>query len=176
MEPCFGVKTPSGSNVNNLRNRIIAERGGKLEGSPLSRPDRRRQPNTYRRLYRLNLASINSLLPPRFLDQVSHRLHCSNYPELPPGIDADGLGVIWKPFPNEIRKNPPVIIFLVRAAQGQKYKPQGIGPKHHTPPRDSWCAGWLLLAVCLRQCHTIRRVDWGFAFAREGITKHVIET
>ena len=45
--------------------------------------------------------------------------------------------------------------------------------KHHTPPGDSWCAGWLMRAcgVCLRQRQTIRRVAGSRIMGEDGRTR-----
>ena len=108
-----------------------------LRERPGSRNFNRELLNVYIRPDRMNLASIDSLLIAQIpgssgLQAVLFQITLSSHH----GIKADGLQTIWKSFPDEIRKNPPVIVFLVPAAQGRQYKRQSIDP--HKAPYTSW--------------------------------------
>ena len=88
-----------------------------LRERPGSRNFNRRLLNTYIRPDRTNPASIDSLLIAQIfgsseLQAVLFQITLSSRHN----IKADGLQAIWKSFPNEIRENPPVIVFLVPAA------------------------------------------------------------
>ena len=108
-----------------------------LRERPGSRNFNRELLNVYIRPDRMNLASIDSLLIAQIsgssgLQAVLFQITLSSHH----GIKADGLQTIWKSFPDEIRKNPPVIVFLVPAAQGRQYKRQSIDPPK--APYTSW--------------------------------------